>query len=327
MKTTCLINNYNYASYVLEAVDSALNQTVGFDEIVVVDDGSTDGSVELLEKNYASHPTVKLVLKQNGGQLSCFHQGLLSSSGEVIFFLDADDFYSSGYLEKALQSYEEIGCDFLFFSHKDAQPQKESVHHVYNKSMDLGYSVILATWANGNHYLGNVTSTLSIKRNFLEQIFPYPFVEDWRIQADLYLIFASSMAGARKAYCDQPLVTRRIHGKNLYAKENYSSHAKPSYSRRKLYYNNLRRSRMKKFLTDKLGIGASFVNFVDTEFKTIDEPTSDMMQTYMRILNKTHLSLLEKTRKRLSMYRYYLLKKRKISSTNGEPAQYIANKI
>lgn len=83
---------------------------------------------------------------------------------------------------------------------------------------------------------------------------------------------------------------------------------------------------MKKLLADRLGIDAPYVNFVDNEFKTIGEPTSDMLGTYLRILDKTNLSWIEKMRKKLSMYRYYLSTKRKISSVSGEQAQYIANR-
>ena len=44
MKTTCLINNYNYANFLPEAIGSAVNQSVKFDEIIIVDDASTDNS-------------------------------------------------------------------------------------------------------------------------------------------------------------------------------------------------------------------------------------------------------------------------------------------
>ncbi|MBE8965850.1 glycosyltransferase family 2 protein, partial [Nostocales cyanobacterium LEGE 12452] len=44
IRTSCLINNYNYAPFLSEAIDSALNQTVKFDEIIIVDDASTDNS-------------------------------------------------------------------------------------------------------------------------------------------------------------------------------------------------------------------------------------------------------------------------------------------
>ncbi len=53
MKTSCLINSYNYRPYVCEAIQSVLDQTRAVDEIVVVDDGSTDGSFELLQSRWA----------------------------------------------------------------------------------------------------------------------------------------------------------------------------------------------------------------------------------------------------------------------------------
>src|SRR5436305_907491 len=93
LKTSCLINNYNYAHFVGDAVDSALAQTVAFDEIIVVDDGSTDGSMELLTRRYGREDRVRVIRKPNGGQLSSFNEGFLGSSGDLLFFLDADDVY------------------------------------------------------------------------------------------------------------------------------------------------------------------------------------------------------------------------------------------
>jgi len=50
MKTTCIVSSFNSSNFVVEAVNSVLNQSVSFDEIIVVDDRSTDNSVEILEK-------------------------------------------------------------------------------------------------------------------------------------------------------------------------------------------------------------------------------------------------------------------------------------
>lgn len=52
MKTTCLVNSFNYSNFVVEAVESVLKQSVSFDEIIVVDDGSTDNSVQVLKENF-----------------------------------------------------------------------------------------------------------------------------------------------------------------------------------------------------------------------------------------------------------------------------------
>src|SRR6478752_7433383 len=84
MTTTCLINNYNYAEFLGAAIDSALAQTVPFDQIVVVDDGSTDGSLDVVAKKRALDPVIQVVAKANQGQLSCFNEGAARARGDIV---------------------------------------------------------------------------------------------------------------------------------------------------------------------------------------------------------------------------------------------------
>lgn len=88
MLVSIVIDNYNYGRYLGACVESALAQTYEPLEVVVVDDGSTDDSREILAR-YASRTTV--VLKENSGQGSALNAGFEASHGEVILFLDADD--------------------------------------------------------------------------------------------------------------------------------------------------------------------------------------------------------------------------------------------
>lgn len=84
-----IINNYNYSQFLGEAIDSALSQTYPNTEVIVVDDGSTDNSQHLI----ASYATQILpLLKNNGGQASALNAGFRISRGEIIIFLDADDY-------------------------------------------------------------------------------------------------------------------------------------------------------------------------------------------------------------------------------------------
>jgi glycosyltransferase involved in cell wall biosynthesis len=83
-----VINNYNYARFLGVAVESALAQTHQRVNVIVVDDGSTDESRELLARYDGQ---VELVLKQNGGQASALNTGFLRSRADVVIFLDADD--------------------------------------------------------------------------------------------------------------------------------------------------------------------------------------------------------------------------------------------
>jgi glycosyltransferase involved in cell wall biosynthesis len=83
-----VVDNFNYGRFVGEAVESALAQTHAHVNVIVVDDGSTDGSRRILRR-YADR--VELVFKQNGGQASALNAGLARCRGDVVVFLDADD--------------------------------------------------------------------------------------------------------------------------------------------------------------------------------------------------------------------------------------------
>src|SRR5688572_7501809 len=94
-----LINNYNYGRFLRQAIDSALSQTYGNIEVVVVDDGSTDESREIVV-NYGER--VRPVLKDNGGQASAFNAGFAASRGELIALLDSDDLFVAEKIEKCV---------------------------------------------------------------------------------------------------------------------------------------------------------------------------------------------------------------------------------
>ena len=83
-----IITSFNYERYLAQAIDSALAQTWPAVEVIVVDDGSTDGSPTIIER-YG--PRVHAVFKSNGGQGSALNVGFASSRGEIVLFVDSDD--------------------------------------------------------------------------------------------------------------------------------------------------------------------------------------------------------------------------------------------
>ncbi|MBB4823651.1 glycosyltransferase involved in cell wall biosynthesis [Sporosarcina luteola] len=95
-----VLTNYNYNQYLHEAIDSVLNQTYENFELVIVDDGSTDDSKEIIQSYYLKYPNkIKVIFKENGGQGSAFNAGIENANGEIIAFLDADDFWYPRKLE------------------------------------------------------------------------------------------------------------------------------------------------------------------------------------------------------------------------------------
>jgi glycosyltransferase involved in cell wall biosynthesis len=99
-----IIPTYNYAQYLPDAIDSVLNQTYKDFEIIVVDDGSTDNTSDVILQ-YLSNPCLRYIRKENGGQASAKNRGIIESKGEFIAFLDADDIWFSNKLELQLQLF------------------------------------------------------------------------------------------------------------------------------------------------------------------------------------------------------------------------------
>jgi glycosyltransferase involved in cell wall biosynthesis len=99
---TVLIPNYNYARYLAAAVDSALALDYAPKEIVVVDDGSTDGSRAIL-CDYEQKGLIKTVFQENGGQPAALNAGFKHARGELLYVLDSDDIVAPHMMKRVMQ--------------------------------------------------------------------------------------------------------------------------------------------------------------------------------------------------------------------------------
>src|SRR5271169_5858114 len=101
---TVLIDTYNHERFIEDAIVSVLEQDylAGDVEILVVDDGSTDRTPEIVRK-FA--PRVRLLRKANGGQASAFNAGISEARGEIVAFLDGDDWWAPGKLTAVTQTF------------------------------------------------------------------------------------------------------------------------------------------------------------------------------------------------------------------------------
>lgn len=103
-KVSVVIPAYNRASILPRALESALNQTHKVDQIIVVDDGSNDETINLVKENY---PNVELFSQQNKGVSAARNTGIQHAVGEWVCFLDSDDSWQTAKLEKQLQLISE----------------------------------------------------------------------------------------------------------------------------------------------------------------------------------------------------------------------------
>ena len=208
---TVLIDTYNYGQYVEEAVESVLAQDFPAEEreILVVDDGSTDDTQERLRKFGDS---IIYLTKQNGGQASAFNFGLEQARGEIVAFLDADDYWLPGKLRRIAEE---------FAKHPDAGMVYHAIRQL-NSAQGIfqdGGLPLLSGFLPSNtkdllSYVLYPTSFLAFRRSALEPLLPIP--EALRIQADAHLsglvIFLAPIVGVPEC-----LAVYRIHGENLFA--------------------------------------------------------------------------------------------------------------
>ena len=207
MKVSIIINNFNYARFVATAVESALAQTHSPCEVIVVDDGSTDESRELLEP---FRERVQLVFKPNGGQASAFNAGLRVAAGDLVAFLDSDDALLPEAMQKAVSAWTANASKVQF-------PLEILDHHNRRTGLlmprgQLSEGSLVKQFLETGRYVTSPNSGNLFCRPFLEKIFPIP--EDQFETGDGYINTCAPFYGTVIAL-SEPLGFYRIHGPSL----------------------------------------------------------------------------------------------------------------
>ncbi|MDZ8064299.1 MAG: glycosyltransferase family 2 protein [Nostoc sp. DedQUE08] len=213
-----IITNYNYERFLKEAIDSALNQNYQPLEVIVVDDGSTDDSQQIIT-NYGEE--IIPLLKENGGQGSAFNVGFAASRGEVVCFLDADDVLLPDAIARAV---ELLGDPNIVQVHwplsaidADGKPLGKLIPDRPLPEGDLREAHLQGSIES---YVFSPTSGNAWSRSYLEKIFPLHDIY-YSLNADAYLTFLSPFFGSIKRIAEYQALYR-IHGDNGTSKLTYS---------------------------------------------------------------------------------------------------------
>lgn len=121
IKLSIIIPVYNVERYIEKCIVSVENQNIEHldYEIILVNDGTKDNSVAIIEQMQAVYPNIKLINKQNGGLSSSRNAGLQKASGDYIWFIDSDDYIDTNVLSAILEKAYNENLDFLGFGHKE----------------------------------------------------------------------------------------------------------------------------------------------------------------------------------------------------------------
>lgn len=206
-----VVNNYNYARFLPAAIDSALSQDHEPLEVVVVDDGSTDDSRDIIAR-YGDR--IQPVLKENGGHASAFNAGFQQSSGQIVMFLDADDLLEPTAAGRVMKAATE-GCAKVQYrlSIIDEDGNRRGVDPPLRVPMPNGD--IVPKLLETGRYTTPVTTGNAYPRAVLDQIMPIP-EREFAMGADGYLNVVCPFYGAIVSIDDE-LGGYRHHGHNHWA--------------------------------------------------------------------------------------------------------------
>jgi glycosyltransferase involved in cell wall biosynthesis len=207
-KISVIIANYNYEKYISRAIESVLGQSYGNIECIVVDDGSTDSSVSRIK----NHQGVTLIEKSNGGQVSAILEGMGRATGDMIMFLDSDDYLYPNACSRVAEVFatavsliqfrlDKVTVDGEKIGLLPVIPLISSGHEAYV----LKHGFIPTSPTSGNAFASEHI------RRMIATIDPDTEARNF---IDGYVIFSAPFTG-RVVGVDEPLGAYLVHGGNV----------------------------------------------------------------------------------------------------------------
>lgn len=205
LKLSIIVPVYNVAPYLKKCLNSLINQTLNDLEIIIVDDGSTDQSLEICQEYEKKDPRIFVVKQSNQGVSSARNRGLELAKGEWIGFVDSDDYLSENAYETLIRQAEGNNCDaaIMDFAYVD-----KDGHTVKQREYPYGDSILLSRYEAIRHQFD---IPLSIRLVMWNKVFKRDVIqglkydESLKASEDTLLLHQCLMNSDRVIWVRQPL--------------------------------------------------------------------------------------------------------------------------
>ena len=207
MLSVCMAT-YNGERFVIRQLDSVLKQLNSDDEVIVVDDGSKDHTVQVIKDHYGDRVQV-YVNERNAGVIKSFEKAISLAKGDILFLCDQDDVWEDHKVQTVVTAFQEQQADLV-------------VHDAYVVNGDL--QVINPSWNDFNHnninqgIFGNILKNaytgafMAFKKEIVPLILPFPSSIEMH---DQWIALVCMIKKKKIVFLDTPLVKYVRHGGNV----------------------------------------------------------------------------------------------------------------
>ncbi len=226
VKVSIIIPVYNAQSYLANCLDSVLSQTLREIEVICVNDGSTDSSLQILQSYAAKDSRIRVISQENGGAGAARNTGMKNASGQYYSFLDADDFFEPDMLECAYKKGAEKDLDVVVFKSDQYLTEEDRFNAV--------------TWVVREKELppyepfdfrGITTNVFKVYVGWAwDKLFRADFVkahdltfQEQRTTNDMLFVFSSIVLAQRMGYVGKVLIHQRRDAKDSVSKSREDS--------------------------------------------------------------------------------------------------------
>lgn len=212
IKVSVILPTYNAEKYLKVCMDSIVRQTLKEIEIICIDDGSTDDSLNILREYEKNDKRIKVFCQQNAGAGAARNRGLAIAKGEYLSFLDSDDFFEIDMLEKAYEKAKESGSDITVFGsdqyHEDSGEFVSVKWTIRKKALPPYRPMYYRTFTDNvfNIFMGWAWDKLFKREFVLKHGLRF---QEQRTSNDLLFVFSAMILAKQIEIVDLPLAHQR----------------------------------------------------------------------------------------------------------------------
>lgn len=206
-----IIPAYNASEFIEETIDSVISQSFKDWELIIVNDGSKDNSVEVIKNKIRDHQNMSLINKKNGGVSSARNLGFEHARGEFLAFLDADDIWSEDFLQCGIDSLSKNSDAGLVYTDLIIIDEKNISSNQVKKGKSGEILDDLLLWED---HVISPPSGMIVRRSVINRVGQFDEQLSNNADQDFYMRVSAKYPIER---IDRPLLRYRVHDNNMHS--------------------------------------------------------------------------------------------------------------